>query len=108
MQIFRGNGIGKCRGTLVEEEWVVPKISAPLDSLELALIPCSKGVIICKALAFFFHIFSWNNVYLTKYLMKKRGKNRQCILKRKMVIGTSVSFFKRQGFCGHYSTKPSL
>jgi len=75
MQIFRGNGIGKCRGTLMEEEWVVPKISAPLDCLELALIsrmPCSKGVIICKA--FFFHIFSWHHVYLTEYLMKKRGK----------------------------------
>jgi hypothetical protein len=56
MQIFRGDGIGKCGGTLMEEEWVVPKISAPLDCLKLALIsrmPCSKGVIICKALAFF-------------------------------------------------------
>ncbi len=57
MQIFRGNGIGKCRGTLMEKEWVVPKISAPSACLELALIilrmPCSKGVIICKALAFF-------------------------------------------------------
>jgi hypothetical protein len=69
----------------MEEEWVVPKISAPLDCLELALIsrmPCSKGVIICKALAFFL-IFSHDHVYSTTYLMKKRGKNRQCILKSK-------------------------
>jgi hypothetical protein len=60
MQIFRGNGIWKCRGTLMEEERVVPKISAPSACLELALIlrmPCSKGVIICKALAFFFIFF---------------------------------------------------
>jgi hypothetical protein len=66
MQIFRGDGIGKCGGTFMEEEWVVPKISAPLDCLELALIsrmPCSKGVIICKALAFFL-IFSHDIMFI--------------------------------------------
>jgi len=71
MQIFRGDGIGKCGGTFMEEEWVVPKISAPLDCL-ISRMPCSKGVIICKA--FFFSYFLMASCLFNQVSHEKKGK----------------------------------
>jgi len=76
MKIFRGHGIGKSRGTLMEEEWVVPKISAPLDCLNW---PLFRECLAPKVLSYvkhwlFFSYFLMASCLFNQVSHEKKGK----------------------------------